>query len=91
MEDEILTPPEYWRLEAKPAERVPYLSVADLAVRLHVSEAQIRRWARKGRIPHHKVDNRVLFLWWEIEPCIPRIWHLIGRPMAIRTSGKSGI
>jgi excisionase family DNA binding protein len=83
---EILTPREYWWMEAKPAEKVPYLSARELAALLHVSEAQVRRWARRGRIKSYKIGNLVRFLWWDIEPAIPRLWHLLGRPQSIHPS-----
>lgn len=64
---------------AEASRKLVWLSVRDLARRLSVTERQIRRWQQQKRIPYHKVANRILFLWEQIEPILSRISHLIER------------
>lgn len=95
MEDEkySLTPEEIQqnREIAEASRAIKWVSVRELARLLMVSEPRIRRWARKRRIPWHKVGNRVLFLWLEIEPLIPMIWRRIGRPERLIPSGGGSV
>lgn len=95
MEDEIysLTPEEIQQNKeaAEAGRRIKWVSVRELAQLLMVSEPQIRRWARKRRIPWHKIGNRVLFMWLEIEPLIPMIWRRIGRPERLTPSGSGSV
>lgn len=84
MEDEkilVFTDEELKREKeaAEASRQLVWLSVRDLAQKLSVTERQIRRWQQKKRIPFHKVANRILFLWEQIEPILPRISHLVER------------
>lgn len=74
------------RTAAEEGRKIRWLSVREMSLLLKVSEARIRRWARKRRLPWHKVGNRVLFMWLEIEPLIPAIWRRIGRPELLEVS-----
>lgn len=85
MEDEIIfvfTDEELQREKeaAEASRKLVWLSVRDLALKLTVTERQIRRWQQKRRIPYHKVANRVLFLWEEVEPKLSKINYLLERP-----------
>lgn len=86
----VLTPEEIEqnRQAAEMSRLIPWMSAQDLAERLHVSITQIYRWTRKGRLPCHKASHRLLYLWCEIEPRLPRIWHLIGRPERVQPSRR---
>ncbi len=83
-----LTPEEIEqnRQVAEMSRLIPWMSAQDVADRLHVSITQVYRWVRKGRLPCRKASHRLLFLWLEIEPILPRLWHLIGRPERLQTS-----
>lgn len=83
-----LTPEEIEqnRAAAEMSRQIPWMSAQDIADRLHVSITQVYRWSRKGRLPCRKASHRLLYLWCEIEPMLPRIWHLIGRPAHLQTS-----
>jgi len=87
---EILTPEEIEqnRQVAEMSRQIPWMSAQDVAERLHVSITQIYRWSRKGRLPCRKASHRLLYLWFEIEPHLPRIWHLIGRPERVQPSRR---
>ncbi len=84
MEDEIIfvfTDEELQReKEAAEASRcLVWLTVLDMAHKLGATERQVRRWQQRKRIPYHKVANRILFLWEEVEPVLSSISHLIER------------
>lgn len=64
---------------AEASRELVWFSVRDLAQKLSVTERQIRRWQQKRRIPYHKVANRILFLWEEVEPKLSKIYYLIER------------
>ena len=83
---------DYFAIDRVKPEQPPYLSARQLAAMLTqkfstlVTEAMVRRWARKGRIKSRKVSNLRRYLWWEIEADLERVIHLLGIPRQIRPS-----
>jgi len=49
-----------------------YMTTAELAKRLNVAEATVRRWVLRRKVPFHKVQRAVRFRASEVEKWIER-------------------
>lgn len=56
-----------------------YWTVKQVAKQLFLTEAQVRRYVRKRKLPFVRLDNRILFEKKEIMEFIPVLWLRLGR------------
>lgn len=48
------------------AQQEPFLKIEEVCDLLKVSKVTIHKWKREGRIPYHRISNRIYFLRSEI-------------------------